>query len=748
MSGPRVAPPVAPPVAQPAALRVTRLVGLAVAVLIGIPAHRDAFAGGPLLVDRGVPLRWTTAAPVRLNPDQGPLGDFSNEEAVALVEEATTPWNDVGTSALRVAVGDDIGRDIEGLDLKQFNALVTRNDGTNPVIFDADGSIIDSIFGAGSGVLGVAGPSLVVPSSRTIIKGFAVFNGRRAQRSGRAALVAVIVHEMGHVLNLGHSQINGIRLGRSLPGFSGSPTSANVETMFPLLLQSSANPHPMSTLHRDDIAAISALYPAPGFRENTGTISGHVLDIDRATPIQGVNVVARNAIDPFDDAVSYVSGHLAGTTITDATRGLLGKYELPGLTPGGRYKVYIEEVSAFFTGGSSVGPLDPPRDIDRTDPAAFLEFYNGTNEDSENPPDDPEEAVELMPEAGWTMGDVDFIFNGVAPRVTSIQPPYASYAANQDVIVSGANLLGTQSVRIEGEETIYLAAVEELDASRLRAIVPQGSMPGTYAVIVKTGRGESEPGEVEYRVTEPLPTIFSVEPVVFQNDKAHRLGIDGLDLLGTRSARLTAEGRPEVPLVVLRVFGADLVLLELAAGAFPGTYAVRVTNTEGESPPGPQLVEVTELGPVLTGWINPSSAPTSAQRTVTIEGVNLVGTTGVELIGDEETIPLSIQSTSLTTVVVLIPAGLDPGAYEIRLTNTMGSVTGPTQYVVEPARSGGGGCGALPALPGGGAGSPFGGGDGGRGGAGELPLFLALAILASILRRIRTARPVAEGARR
>jgi hypothetical protein len=309
------------------------------------------------------------------------------------------------------------------------------------------------------------------------------------------------------------------------------------------------------------------------------------------------------------------------------------------------------------------------------------------------------------------------------------------------VIIAGTNLLGTMSVRLQGSETVYLAAVEELASSRLRATVPQGSMPGTYSVVARTGRGENELGEVEYRVTEPLPTIYSVEPLSFQNDQPHRMGIEGLDLLGTTSARLVAEDRPEVPLVVLRVFGADLVLVELPVGAFPGRYEVRVTNTEGESPPGPQLVEIVELGPLLSGLIDPSSAPTSSRRTVTIEGVNLVGTSGVDLVGDGETIPLTIQSTSFTSVVVVVPAGLDPGSYEIRVTNTTGTVTGPTQYVVEPASSGGGGCGALPALPGGGWG----------GGGPELPIFLGLALLAALLRSarsVREARPAREGARR
>ena len=76
--------------------------------------------------------------------------------------------------------------------------------------------------------------------------------------------------------------------------------------MFPILLDNATN-----TLKTDDVAAVSALYPASNFSSTTGRIQGHVLFSDGAdTPAQGYNVIARLVSDPRRTAVSCVSGYL------------------------------------------------------------------------------------------------------------------------------------------------------------------------------------------------------------------------------------------------------------------------------------------------------------------------------------------------------------------------------------------------------------------------------------------------------
>jgi hypothetical protein len=140
--------------------------------------------------------------------------------------------------------------------------------------------------------------------------------------------------------------------------------------MFPILLDLS-----QATLKTDDVAALSAIYPAPSFELTTGRIQGRVLFADGQTPAQGYNVIARLAGDPRRTAVSCVSGFLftagAGNPFlpdgldTDLPLGsrdqsLIGYYDIPGLPPGD-YTIEVEAINYSglhpFVGGSSVGPI-------------------------------------------------------------------------------------------------------------------------------------------------------------------------------------------------------------------------------------------------------------------------------------------------------------------------------------------------------------------------------------------------------
>ena len=123
------------------------------------------------------------------------------------------------------------------------------------------------------------------------------------------------VHEFGHYQNLAHTVVNG-----QIAGFGDTtgPTPFNtfarrrsfagrIETMYPFLFIGGGQ----ATPHADDIAIFSALYPEPGFAASTGTISGRIIAPNGRTPLTGVNVIARNVANPYDDAVSAISSDFA-----------------------------------------------------------------------------------------------------------------------------------------------------------------------------------------------------------------------------------------------------------------------------------------------------------------------------------------------------------------------------------------------------------------------------------------------------
>src|SRR6185369_3841047 len=112
----------------------------------------------------------------------------------------------------------------------------------------------------------------------------------------------------------------------------------------------------MGTLNLDDQVSVSTLYPAPTFASSTGTLTGTIFRSD-GTPFQGAYVIARKVGDPRLTAVGVASGARYASSASNAA--LKGLYEIPGLPPGD-YTVEIEAIDPSFTGGSGVGPLDPP----------------------------------------------------------------------------------------------------------------------------------------------------------------------------------------------------------------------------------------------------------------------------------------------------------------------------------------------------------------------------------------------------
>src|SRR6185369_12742743 len=284
---------------------------------------------------------------------------------------------------------------------------VGRCDGISPIIFDDDGSITDDLLGAGAKnvILGFSSPECGDPNSAVITESVAVLNGRFVDGIDTAAnpempsadFGAVFLHEFGHFFNLDHTQIN-LR-----EAFDESTTDDDaVATMFPILIDGTQQ----GTLALDDIAAVSALYPAPDLASTSGSIHGRVVRKD-GTGFQGAYVIARNLADPRHLAVGVVSGarYAPGQPGGEAPEELRGQYDIVGLPPG-MYSLEIEPIDQRFTGGSSVGPLDPPATL-----PGPPEWWNGSSESATSPPDDPDSLVPIQVAAGASLDGIDVILN-------------------------------------------------------------------------------------------------------------------------------------------------------------------------------------------------------------------------------------------------------------------------------------------------------------------------------------------------
>jgi matrixin len=124
-------------------------------------------------------------------------------------------------------------------------------------------------------------------------------------------LESVALHEIGHLSGLSHSALGETEL---LDG-GGRRVIATDAVMFPIAFPSGTVNR---TLHDDDIAGISDLYPDAGVRSNTGSISGRVTKDGQG--VYGAHLVAFNP----------VSGAMIGGFALDTQ----GRFVLGDLPPG------------------------------------------------------------------------------------------------------------------------------------------------------------------------------------------------------------------------------------------------------------------------------------------------------------------------------------------------------------------------------------------------------------------------------
>ncbi len=364
------------------------LFGLIIVLLIA----QCSFAGNPIVLSTGAVLRWTNPQ-IPYVIDLGNLGFCSENIAQQLVILACREWSNVPHSLLNLEFKGLLEQDVTSENFNEFfNHL---DEGTNPVIFDNNGEILDMLRGQGASEIFMGYTSNSFNNGSGEIKNSTIIlNGKLITDDGtnNLRLYSTMLHEIGHFVGLDHSQVH------TEFAFDNDPSNnLFLPIMFPLETNDMVSP---LSLSQDDKMTLKSHYPGDNLNSELGTIKGTVI---RPTNewVQGANVVAVKVDTPLVDSYSVVSDLLIELT---------GEFVFNGIPPG-EYELLIEPIDPRFVGPARVGPFAE----DEFSPSFLYpvtkEYYNGERENGYINRDDPQDREMIRVKKGETVSDIEFITN-------------------------------------------------------------------------------------------------------------------------------------------------------------------------------------------------------------------------------------------------------------------------------------------------------------------------------------------------
>jgi len=243
------------------------LAGLAVA---GDPAFAYLKLGGQRANGGTVTLKWRNL-PVRYFVTNRAGGGVSASQLEQAVSRAFGSWTGVPLTQLS----------------SQFagftSAAPALRDGMTTIGF-VDRPDLDRVLGSTNFLFDTINGDIV---ESDVFLNSATFLWSVAQggEANRFDVESIALHEVGHLLGLGHSA-----LGETELRAGGRRVLAAEAVMFPIAF--SAGTTEGRTLKSDDMAGIADSYPGTGFRQERGSISGTVMKAGRG--VLGAHVIAFN----------------------------------------------------------------------------------------------------------------------------------------------------------------------------------------------------------------------------------------------------------------------------------------------------------------------------------------------------------------------------------------------------------------------------------------------------------------------
>lgn len=353
----------------------------------------QAQAGQALTINlNGDPVLWSVSSAIALHPESGECGQYTNAEMLTLMDTNLDTWTNLSFVVYDFSITGGSISGVDGCNYTSYLAGVEGNtgsqssnnvqDGLNPILFDNDGEIVDAATGVSNGrytILGFANPAGFSVSSgnsslyTAIVDGQALFNcycldngsGSPAHSDcgsivfSTSDLDFTMIHEMGHFMNLDHTQLNS-----SLVSDGNSDNDDDIPTMYPQSVNASKQKTPME----DDHVAMASLYPTSDFftagstSSNFCKVTGTLLD----SSSREMRCADVQMIDSADDSfsLSFTSGAYAPATDDNSDGDTADSGECDSgcgnfqffLRPGRTYALKIKPINSSFTGGSGISP--------------------------------------------------------------------------------------------------------------------------------------------------------------------------------------------------------------------------------------------------------------------------------------------------------------------------------------------------------------------------------------------------------
>ena len=511
------------------------------------------------LVNSTVPFFIQDTGPAVLAP-----GD-SFEAMIGEIRGAAAVWDSVSTSKIRLAYGGlfTLGSDSEnspGID-------VEFSDDLPPGLIALGGPRTTGSLGYGENglIVPIVRSRIYLPNDMTQV--FTYGN----LPSYSEAFFVTLVHEFGHTLGLQHTL-----------------TSSVMSTIY------TSGASKASPLGADDIAGISMLYPADGYSQTVGSITGRV-----TMNGNGLNLASVVALSASNPAIS---------TLTNPD----GSYRIDGVPPG-EYTVYAHPLPPALEGESHPDNIILPTDvngksIDLNYTAFATQFYTGHFGGTRNA--GLAQQVQITPPKNMNPGGIDFqvsarpyeavyavrTYGFSSTEVPVTAPPIiGSVSTPQAIEATGAGLFqtntATSNVITPGLDIVVLG--NALATSNLRPYPPPtayiavdvqpalGVGPGPKHLLFYTPNDVYVLPAAFWVVSNPPPSITGITPAL--DAKGNRVvWVSGTGFFPDQSTNTTIlfDGLPGV---IESVSKAGNLVVAPPPGSSGYTATVEALNSDGQS---------------------------------------------------------------------------------------------------------------------------------------------------------------------